>query len=153
MTKQTSCTASNFSSRARVFATLFAAIVAIQASPTAASGTPRCLTVPAGVAIEDPATLPPTIFEAVRRELGDLALPDEPFNATDVVEPAAKSRRILFVWHKAERWIVASERGGRGYGNPVLALAFGADSRDAKLVASRTAFPDTLCKVAAALLD
>lgn len=152
MTKTAICMASNAAERARLLVTLLAAsLLASSASADTATARPRCSTVPAGVAVADPAKLPPAIVTTLHRELGEFALPDEPFNPTDVVELGVENRRILFVWRKAERWVVASERGGRGYNNPVLALDGGEEN--ARIVANRTVYSDRLCETAAALLD
>ena len=54
----------------------------------------------------DPSGLPPPLRNALP---GDIALPDEPFDSTDVYVKGHKHRRYIFVWNIGNRWIVASK--------------------------------------------
>jgi len=61
-------------------------------------------------------------------------------------------RRLLFVWHRGKRWIVATERGGRGYYDPIFAYDLSQDGQSATLVQEQNAFPDTVCSTASNLV-
>lgn len=89
---------------------------------------------------------------ALSLALGDIAAPGEPFDATDVVV-TGQNRRVMFIWHAGSRWVVATERGGIGYNNPVLAYDLDEDGKGAIVVAERTAFPETVCSTATDLLQ
>jgi hypothetical protein len=56
------------------------------------------------------------------------------------------------MWNNGKRWVVATERGGRGYNNPIFAYDLSADSNSATLVQERTAFPPNVCEAATDLL-
>jgi hypothetical protein len=62
-----------------------------------------------------------------------------------------KNRRLIFIWNRDTRWIVAIERGGLGYNDPVFAFEIGQDHK-AVLVREETAFPNTVCSTASSLL-
>jgi hypothetical protein len=52
----------------------------------------------------------------------------------------------------SSRWIVATERGGRSYNDPIFAYDVSLDGSTATPVAQRIAFPSTVCATAFALL-
>lgn len=95
--------------------------------------------------------VPPGLRTALARDVGDIVLAGAPFDATDVVV-TGRHRRLIFVWHRGSRWIVATERGGRGYSAPVFAYDVSPDGSAATPVARRIAFPSTVCATALALL-
>ena len=51
---------------------------------------------------------------------GGLADRGQPFNRTDVVDQQLPMRRFLVAGHDGPTWLVAVERGGRGYSVEVL---------------------------------
>ena len=55
-----------------------------------------------------PSGLPP----ALRNAMGDVAMPGEPFDTTDVYIKGHRHSRYIFVWNLGKRWIVATEQGG-----------------------------------------
>ncbi|HXW25285.1 MAG TPA: hypothetical protein VEK73_11090 [Xanthobacteraceae bacterium] len=113
---------------------------------------PSCA-IPAGTASRVfPNEMPLTLQNALKDKVGDVAAPGEPFDSTDVVV-TGRNRRAIFVWERGRRWVVATEHGGRGYNDPVLAFDLSPDGVSVTLVAVRTAFPQTLCSTAHELLD
>ena len=98
------------------------------------------------------AAAPPTLTRALKDRLGDIAAPGAAFDATDVII-TGRSRRLIFIWNREKRWIVATEHGGRGYNDPLFAYDLGQEDRSVTLAQERVAFPDTLCSTAISLLD
>jgi hypothetical protein len=108
---------------------------------------------PQGVAsYTDQERMPVTLRDAVKQKLGDLVPPNSPFDSTDVAT-TGHNRRLIFVWMRGKRWIVATKRGGRGYSDPVLAYDVSPDGQRAKLIAERTATPKSVCSIAEELLN
>jgi hypothetical protein len=64
--------------------------------------------------------------------------------AIDVVV-TGHNRRLIFIWSRGDRWVIATEHGGRGYNDPIFAYAVSSDGLKATLLAERTAYPDTVC--------
>ena len=56
--------------------------------------------------------LPSGVPPALRGVMGNIALPGEPFDASDVYVKGHKHSRYIFVWNIGNRWIVATEQGG-----------------------------------------
>src|SRR5690348_13328826 len=86
----------------------FACTLAV--NPAKADYIAPCPVPPGVVSVPLPGGLPP----ALRDEIGDIALPNQDFDATDVVMTGRRVR-FIFVWNKGSRWLVATEHGGRGY--------------------------------------
>jgi hypothetical protein len=108
--------------------------------------------IPAGVtSVPIPEGVPSVLQSALRSSLGDIALPGEKFDATDIVQ-TGRRRRFLFAWNLGNRWIVATEHGGRGYNNPIFAYDIGDDGKTASLVETRIANPWTVCVTASKLM-
>ena len=73
---------------------------------------------PAGAAVitrQD--SLPRALRDAMKQKLGELVSPSSPFDATDVVQ-TGHNRRLIFIWSRGNRWVIATEHGGRGYNDP-----------------------------------
>ena len=107
---------------------------------------------PSGVASFSLGNLPHGLASSLKDQLGELVPPDAPFDATDVVVTGF-NRRLIFIWNAGRRWIVATEHGGIGYSDPIFAYEVNPQSGGATLIAERTAFPDTVCATAQALLN
>jgi hypothetical protein len=90
--------------------------------------------------------------KALKQRLGDLAPPGSEIDVSDVVV-TGRNRRLIFVWTRGDRWIIATEHGGLAYNDPILAYNLSRDGRGATLVAERIAFPNTLWSTAEGLLD
>ena len=124
---------------------LAAAFSSAIACMPAAANTSFCE--PAGnvrvVSTTDPtATL---IIGSLRDKLGEMALPTETFNPSDVYQVGVARRRLIFMWSSEQRWVAATERGGRGYNNPVFAFDVSADRKSVRLVNSDVGFRSTIC--------
>jgi hypothetical protein len=103
---------------------------------------------------------PPSLVLALTELVGEIVPAGAPFDATDVVWRDArdvlrpvKHRRLIFIWNRSTRWVVATERGGFAYGNPVFAFEVGQHDHKAILVREEGAVPTTVCSKASSLLD
>jgi hypothetical protein len=113
---------------------------------------PVC-SLPMGVAsYSDQKVMPVTLRDAVKQKLGDLMPPGSPFDSTDVAT-TGHNRRLIFIWARRNRWVVATEHGGRGYNDPVFAYEVGPNRQQAKLIAERTAVPSSVCATAEEVLN
>ena len=74
-----------------------------RAQATAISG---CPAPPGAVNVALPSGLPP----ALRYAMGNIALPGEPFDSTDVYVKGHKYRRYIFVWNVGTRWTALHAR-------------------------------------------
>jgi hypothetical protein len=95
---------------------------------------------------------PPALGQALRQHLGKIVAPGGRFDATDLVV-TGHNRRLIFIWNAGPRWIVATERGGIGYSDPILAYDLSQDGQTALLVDERNALPETVCATASTLLN
>ena len=117
-----------------------------------ADPTPACM--PPQQAVPVPLEhVPAILLRSLRERLGQIALPGESFNATDVFwfEPVA-NRRFIFFWTAGRRWIIATEQGGFFYNNPIFLYELGENERKADLIAEKVVSPDTACAVASGLI-
>jgi hypothetical protein len=85
---------------------VMSAVFAVAAATTSQAA---CPVPPGAVQITVPSGLPTALRQALP---GDIALPGEPFDSTDVYVKGNKHRRYIFVWNIGTRWIVAMEQGG-----------------------------------------
>jgi hypothetical protein len=119
---------------------------------TVGDDAPNC-PVPVGVtAVKIPDGMPAALRQTLETSLGDIALPGEPFDSTDVIVHRI-NRRYIFVWNRGRNWLIATEHGGRGYNDPVLEYAVSDDGQSVFLVRTRIAFPQTLCTVATSFIE
>ena len=95
---------------------------------------------------------PCALRDAVKQKLAYLVPSTVPFDATDVVM-TGHNRRLIFIWVRGSVWVVATEHGGRGYNDPILAYQLDSKGLQVKLVAERIAVPDTVCSTAEELLN
>jgi hypothetical protein len=108
---------------------------------------------PAGVvAHSDQKEMPAALRDAIKQKLGYLVSPTIPFDAADVVM-TGHNRRLIFIWVRGSVWVVATEHGGRGYNDPILAYQLDPKGLNVKLVAERIAVPNTVCSTADELLN
>ena len=87
--------------------------------------------------------MPAALRDAVKQKLGYLVPPKAPFDATDVVM-TGHNRRLIFIWVRGDTWVIATEHGGRGYNDPILAYTVDPKTQLVKLVAERIAFPNSM---------
>lgn len=128
---------------------IVAAVLAMAASsaPAHAAALSDCPAPPGAVKVALPSGLPP----ALRHTLSDVALPGEPFDATDVHVKGHKYRRYLFVWNVGPRWIVATEQGGFALRSAIFVYDLGKDGKTATLIDKSTGFLNNVCGAAAKL--
>ncbi len=106
-----------------------------------------CPVPPGAVKVALPSGLPPALSEA----LSDIALPGEPFDASDVYVKRHKHGRYIFVWNIGSRWIVATEQGGKVLHAEVQTYDLGKDGKTAALIEERSTFPNSACATATRL--
>ncbi len=122
---------------------------AASATPAQAAAISDCPSPRGAVKVALPSGLPP----ALRKAIGNIALPGEPFDATDVFVKGHSHRRYIFVWNIGSRWIVAAEQGGIALRAAVLAYDLGKDDKTAVLIEQRFTFPESACAAAAKLVE
>ena len=111
---------------------------------------PPCVP-PAGVtAYLSVKSLPPALSRTLKDAFGYLAEPNQAFDATDVVT-TGNPNRLIFAWNEGDVWLVARERGGIAYNDPIQKFTLG--NNKAKLVAESSALPKTVCSVAHAMME
>ena len=94
---------------------------------------------------------PLSLVQALTERVGEVVPVGAPFDSTDIIE-IEKNRRLIFIWNRGTRWVVATEHGGRGYNNPVFAFEIDHHDNKVSLVREEVAFPDTVCSTASSLL-
>lgn len=117
------------------------------AVPTQEAATPNCTAPPGVVIVALPSGLPP----ALRKALGDIALPGKPFDASDVSVKGRQYRRYIFVWNFGTRWVVATEQGGIALHSSIFIYRLSKDDKGVTLIAKSSGFVNNLCAAAAEL--
>jgi 2',3'-cyclic-nucleotide 2'-phosphodiesterase (5'-nucleotidase family) len=114
-----------------------------------AAASESCPVPPGAIKIALPSGLPPALSEAV----GNVALPGEAFDSTDVYVKGHKHSRYIFVWNIGSRWIVATEDGGKVLRTGVRAYDLNSSNngKKARLTEERTASPTNYCAAATSL--
>ena len=107
----------------------------------------NCPAPPGAAQIDLPSGLPP----ALRDQMGDIALPGQPFNAIDVYVKGEPNRRYIFVWNIGVKWIVAVEQGGIALRSAVYVYNVGNDGKTATLIDRRIEIPTDACGAATEL--
>jgi hypothetical protein len=124
---------------------------AIWSAPSIADDIPPCAP-PAGViSAQIPGEVPALLQQSLRSSLGEIALPGQRFQATDVYV-GGPDRRFIFVWHRGDRWLVAMEHGGIAYNDPILLYQIGR-SRSLRLLRTEEAIPPTVCGTAIRMIN
>ncbi len=127
---------------------VMSAVLAVVSSATLAQA--ACPVPPGAVKIAVPSGLP----TALRRALpGDIALPGEPFDSTDVYVKGNKHRRYIFVWNIGTWWIVAMEHGGIALRAAIFTYDLGKNGKAALLIEESTTFPESACASATKLVE
>lgn len=106
-----------------------------------------CPAPPGGVNVTLPSGVPP----ALRDVMGNIALPGEPFDSSDVYVKGHKYRRYIFVWNNGTRWIVATEQGGIALRSVIFVYHLGNDGKTATLINKSIGFTNNICGTAAKL--
>jgi hypothetical protein len=117
------------------------------ATPVRAAAIADCVAPPGAVKVALPSGLPP----ALRKAMGDVAMPGEPFDEIDVYVKGHKHSRYIFVWNIGDRWIVATERGGIALRAVAATYDLGKDGKSATLIEERITFPSSVCAAATRL--
>lgn len=106
-----------------------------------------CPAPPGAVDVAIPSGVPP----ALRDALGNIALPGEPFDTSDVYVKGHKYRRYIFVWNVGTRWIVATEQGGIALHSAIFVYRLGKDGKTVALIDKRIGFTNNICGAATKL--
>jgi hypothetical protein len=107
-----------------------------------------CPAPPGAVSVALPSGVPP----ALRDAMGNIALPGEPFDSSDVYVKGHKYRRYIFVWNIGTRWIVATEQGGIALRSAIFVYDLGKDGKAATLINKRIGFTNNVCGAATKLV-
>jgi hypothetical protein len=118
------------------------------ATPAQAAAIEDCPVPPGAVKVELPSGLPPALREAIGN---NIALPGEPFDATDVVVKGHKYSRYIFAWNVGKRWIVATEQGGIALRAMIFVYELRKEGKTAALIEKRITFPGSVCATATSL--
>ena len=95
--------------------------------------------------------IPSGVPLALRDALGNIALPGEPFDTSDVYVKGHKYRRYIFVWDVGTRWIVATEQGGIALRSVIYAYHLAKDGKTATVIHKRMGFTNNICGAATKL--
>lgn len=120
----------------------------------AASATPGqaaisdCPVPPEAIKVALDSGLPP----ALRDAMGNIALPGEPFDTTDVYVKGHNHRRYICVWIMGTRWIVATEIGGIALHAAISTYEVGRDGKTVAPIENRLTFPSSVCTAATELV-
>jgi len=112
--------------------------------PAQAAAIADCPVPPGAVKVALPSGLPPTL----RKAMGNIALPGEPFNAIDVYVKGQPNRRYFFVWNIGNRWIVATEQGGIALRSAIFVYDLGKDGKTATVIDKSIGFLNDVCGAA-----
>jgi hypothetical protein len=80
------------------------------------------------------------------------AAPTEDFDSSDMVSTHI-SRRLLWVKHRKDKWVVGFEQGGIDYSDHLLLYTFAKGDLSARLREEHAASPNTVCGKADGLLE
>jgi hypothetical protein len=132
-----------------ISAALMAGALAMAASgaPAQAAATSDCPAPPGAVNVALPSGLPP----ALRDAMGNIALPGEPFDSSDVYVKGHKYRRYIFVWNVGARWIVATEQGGIALRPAIYVYRLGKGGKTATVIDKRIGVLNNVCGAATQL--
>jgi hypothetical protein len=111
------------------------------------AATRDCPAPPGAVNVALPSGVPP----ALRGVMGNIALPGEPFDSSDVYVKGHKYSRYIFAWNVGTRWIVATEQGGIALRLVIFVYRLGKDGKTAALIDKRVAFTNSVCETATKL--
>jgi hypothetical protein len=124
--------------------------MAASAAPAQATAISDCPAPTGAVKVSIPSGLPLSLRTALP---DDIALPGEPFDATDVYVKGHNHRRYIFVWNIGTRWIVAMEQGGIALRAAIFIYDLGKDDKTAALIEQRITFPNSVCADATKLAE
>ena len=135
--------ATAFAVQLMVIRVILSCLILASAAPAQAA----CPVPPGAVKVALPSGLPP----ALRKAMGNIASPGEPFDTIDIVVKGHKNGRYIFVWNIGNRWIVATEQAGIALRTGVFIYNLGKDGETAALIERSFTFPDSVCAAATRL--
>jgi hypothetical protein len=99
-----------------------------------------------------PDGVPPAVVDDFTARFNPFVLPGENFDAGGLVMTHV-SRRLIWVKHLNQRWVVAYEQGGRSYSDHVLLYKAAMNELTALPQVDREVAPDRVCGIADGLLQ
>lgn len=99
-----------------------------------------------------PGGIPTSLLKLLTEHVGGIASPGEKFDATDTIV-TGRNRRMIFVWNRGVRYVLATEHGGIGYNDPIFIYEFDPKKGATRLVSEKIAFPNTVCDIARGLIS
>ncbi len=99
-----------------------------------------------------PDGVPAPILKDFSSRYMPFAAPTEEFDATDMVSTRI-NRRILWVKHRKDKWVVGFEQGGSVYSDHLLLYNFAKGDLTARPAEEHAANPSTVCGKADGMLD
>lgn len=124
-----------------------ALVMVASAALAQVAATRDCPAPPGAVNVALPSGLPPVL----RKTMGNIALPGEPFNEIDIYVKGQPNRRYIFVWNIGTRWIVATEQGGIALRSIIFVYDLGKDGKTPTLIKDRIGFMNNVCGAATKL--
>jgi hypothetical protein len=124
-----------------------ASVMVASAALAQVAATRDCPAPPGAINVALPSGLPPVL----RKAMGNIALPGEPFNAIDIYVKGQPNRRYIFVWNIGTRWIVATEQGGIALRSAIFVYDLGKEGKTPTLISERIGFMNNVCGAATKL--
>jgi len=104
-------------------------------------------------ALSYPNDIPGVLLEVLTNHVGEIAPPRGMFNPSDVIRKGIPDRRVMFVWNRGTRYVIASEHGGIGYNNPIFLYEVDQKNNTATLISEQIADSDAaICKLSNSLI-
>lgn len=100
--------------------------------------------------LSDPKDIPESVLTVLKKRIGNVSLPGDPFNPGDVVQKGVPSNRVMFAWNRGTRYLIATERGGRGLYVDIFVYDLDPKSNTATLVSEDK--PTSTCESANSLI-
>ena len=122
------------------------------ATPTFAQTVPPCPDTGGIETVAYPDGVPAPILKDFSSRYMPFAAPTEAFDATDV-GVAGIHRRILWVKHRKDKWVVGFEQGGEAYSDHILLYDYAKGDLTARPKEEHAATPSTVCGKADGVLD
>lgn len=129
-----------------VAASLLAITIPAHSSDTCVAQDPAVRT------LSYPDDIPEALLKALKEHVGDISPPGGAFNDSDVVSNGVPRRRVMFVWNRGKRYLIATERGGASLTTPFFLYEFDQKSNTASLVSEQTPPILSRCKLANSLI-
>jgi len=136
----------------RFLSALTLSTLLIGAAPAMADTVPPCPDTGGIETAPYPDGVPPLIMADFASRFSPFAAPTEDFDASDVVVTHV-SRRLLWVKHRKDKWVVGYEQGGLYYSDHLLLYTFATGDLSTRLREEHAAAANTVCGKADGMLE